>query len=198
MEPYYQRNIVVNNKKFTYKGIFRSDELFRHINKLLEERGYEKREKKTEQLVTEQGSKFHMELRPFKDKVAYVRLMIKLKIDIDNITHVVEEREGVPLGFDNGQITVSFDSWVLTDYENRWGMKPFMYLLKGIINKFLYTFPQEASFPGELVGDTAFFYVQIKKFLDAYSPKKIKMQSEDQVRQEIEKEIVAEQKLQHA
>ena len=57
MEPYYEGNLVINNRELIYKGIFRVDDLFREINMALQERGYTPREKKSEELVTEAGRK---------------------------------------------------------------------------------------------------------------------------------------------
>ena len=55
METNFERNLIINNRELAYKGIFRVAELFSTINRALEEKGYTKREKKTEEIVTESG-----------------------------------------------------------------------------------------------------------------------------------------------
>ena len=195
MEPQFQKNLIVNNKQLKYKGIFKADELFRTINQALDEKEYEKREKKTEELVTEKGRQLRLELRPIKEKTTYVFLMIKIKVDLDNVTDIVLDRDGIMERFHNGDVTVTFDSWILTDYEHRWGMRPYVYFIKGLINKFLYTWPQEAAFPGEVAGDTAQVYVAIQKLLNSYSPKDGRQPTEEEVRRKIQEEMQNEQEM---
>ena len=115
-----EKNLVVNNKELTYSGIFRVDDIFTTINKALEAKGYTKREKKSEELVTPLGRLLSLELRPYKEVSNYMTLMIKIKIALDNVTETVEDGKK----FQKGDVHISFDAWSLTDYEHRWGMKP--------------------------------------------------------------------------
>ena len=194
MEPYFEKNLIVNNRTLTYKGFFRVEELFHVINESLEHRHYEKREKKTEELVTDTGRRTHIELRPYKDIVHYGRVQIVMRITLDNMTETVEESGGMKHTFNNGDATIVFDGWVLTEYEHRWTMKPAIYFLKGMINKYVYTFPLEASFPGTVAGDVGYVYGQIKKLLDSY---KVEMgqkiftdgEAMSRVQQEMEREV---------
>ncbi len=189
LEHMYERNLVINNRELHYKGIFIANELFSVINRALEEKGYEKREKKTEEIIAQTGKKTYVELRPYKEKTNYAVLMIKMKITLDNITEMVETVRNEKRRFHNGEISVIFDSWILTSYEGRWGMKPVVYFLKGIINKYFYTFPLEKSFRGELVADTAYVYAQIKKLLNTYKVEAGKAVKEEDVRRKVEEEM---------
>ncbi|PIN74039.1 hypothetical protein COV20_02930 [Candidatus Woesearchaeota archaeon CG10_big_fil_rev_8_21_14_0_10_45_16] len=188
-QHHYEQNLLVNGKTLHYRGIFRSDEIFSIINRALEQKGYEKQEKRTEELVTEEGKRSYIELRPSKKKTNYAILMIKIKVTMDNMTEVVEELKGQKRKFDQGNLTVVFDSWLLTDYHYRWNMKPLVYFIKGVINKYVYRFPLEASFPGELVGDTAYIYAQIKKLLDSYKFESGKVAQEKDVMKMVAEEI---------
>ncbi len=192
MDYSYEKNLIINNRELRYSGILRVDELFQRINRALEERGYQKREKKTEEVVTEAGRRTYIELRPRKVKSNYAQFGIKIKITLDHITEVVEEVQGVKKKFQRGDLLLVFDAWILTDYENRWSMKPLAYFLKGIINKYLYTFPLEAGFPGELVGDTAYIYAQVQKLLQSYNPTVVKVAKEADIVKEMEKQVLAE------
>ncbi len=187
---FYEKNLIINNRELKYKGIFRVDDLFHTINQALKEKQYEKSEKKTEEIVSEAGKKTYLELRPFKMKTNYVIFEIKIKITLDNVTETVEEVHGVKKKFQNGDVSIVFDSWVMTDYENRWTMKPVVYFLKSIINKYLYTFPLEASFPSELASDTAHIFVKIQKLLQSYKYESGKVIKEADVVKEMAKEIV--------
>ncbi|MBI2103325.1 hypothetical protein HYT55_05765 [Candidatus Woesearchaeota archaeon] len=187
-----EKNLIINNRELRYKGVFRVEELFSTINKALQEKGYEKNEKKTEEVVSEEGKKTHIELRPYKVKTEYVMLMIKIKITLDAVTETVETVHGVKQKFQSGDVLVVFDAWLMTDYENRWTMKPLVYFLKSFINKYLYTFPLEAGFAGELTGDTAHVYAAIKKLLQSYKYQAGKAVREEDVRKEMEREVEKE------
>lgn len=189
IETHCEKNLVINNRQLTYQGIFLTDELFSTINRALEVRGYEKREKKTEEIVTEDGRKTYIELRPYKEKSNYAALMIKIKITLDKVTDIVETMHGIKHQFQRGDVEIVFDAWSLTDYEARWGMKPWAYFMKGIINKFVYKFPLERGFIGELGSDTAYIYAQIKNQLNSYTPKSEKRAKEEDVRRKVEEEI---------
>ena len=196
LDTHCEKNLIINGRDLKYKGIFQVTELFSTINRAIEEKGYLKQEKKTEELVTVGGKKTSVELRPYKEKTRYITLMIKMRITLDHITEVVEEIDGEKKKFQKGDVDIIFDAWTLSDYEERWGMSPVVYFLKGFINKFIYTFPMEAGFTGELGNDTAFIYGRIKKVLNSYRHETSGMAKEDDVRkkvsQEMEKELMEE------
>ena len=191
-EVQYEKNLIINGRALTYKGIFREDELFSAINRVLEERGYEKREKKTEEVVTEGGRRTYVELRPFKELSNYIVLQIKMKITLDNVTGKIEEVNGEKKKFQQGDVHIVFDAWELTDYQSRWGMKPFVYFMKGFINKYVYTMPIEAGSKGVLAGDTAFIYGAIKKMLNAYKLEVGKGPKEEDIRRQMEEDVKKE------
>jgi hypothetical protein len=197
LNTHTEKDLVINNRELLYKGIFRVEELFSLINRVLEVQGYTKREKKSEETVTPDGRQAYIELRPYKVKTEYVTLMIKLKIILDNVTETFEEVDNLKQKFQQGDVTIIFDSWSLTDYQGRWNMKPWVYFMKGMVNKLIYQFPKESGFRGELMQDTAYLYARIKRLLDSYSPKQKQQVSEEEIRmqvqQDIQKEIQAQQ-----
>ncbi len=188
-EQEYERNLIINNRELVYKGIFRHEELFAVINTALEEKGYHKQEKKSEELVTPEGKKVYVELRPYKEKTNYYVLMIKIKVLLDNVTEIVETVAGEKRKFQKGDVTIIFDSWTMTDYEHRWGMRPLVFFIKGFINKYIWPLPLESGFVGELVSDTAYIYARIKKLLTSYNPVAGALPVEEEVRKQIAREI---------
>lgn len=204
LETHCEKNLVINGRELKYSGIFRPDELFAAINQALRERGYERREKKTEETVTVAGRRTLIELRPYKEKTSYVALMLKIRIVLENVTETVlapprqarsgQDRPGPSPKekFQQGDLLLIFDAWSMTDYEARWGLKPWAYFLKGLINKFIYTWPAEAGFTGELIGDTAYVYARAKKLLQSYQPEKARPPVEEEIRRRTAEELLAE------
>ena|SRR3989338_5097226 len=186
-----EQNLIINQRELRYKGIFRSSEIFRTINHALEELGYNKKEKKTEELVTETGKRTTIELRPDKVKTSYFKLYIKIRIILDNVTLISIEKAGQVITYEQGDVLIIFDSWVLTDYADRWNMKPLIYFLKALINKYIYKFPLESGFVGELVSDTATIYARLKKLLNSYKIEAGAVPSEAEVMKLNEEDIKA-------
>ena len=163
------------------------------INKSLDESGYKRIEKKSEELVTSAGRMLSLELRPYQFLTDYIILMIKIKIVLDNVTETTKEVNGTIRKFQEGDVSISFDSWLITDLEGRWGIKPWVYFLKGLINKFIYRLPLEGSAPGKLVGDTAHIYVNLMRLFNSYKGRSEVKVSEEKVRLEMQAEIEKEQ-----
>jgi hypothetical protein len=184
-----EKNLIINHKKIEYHGIFRTDELFAALNRALQEKGYTKREKKSEELVTPSGRLLQMELRPFKPVTQYMNLMIKIHLTFDNVTETTKEISGIKHRFQEGDVMIYFDAWSMTDYEGRWGVKPLNYFLKGVIHKYLYKFPLEEGFIRQLVGDTVYIYNQVRNLLQSYEGKKVKPLLEQEILKNVEEEM---------
>ncbi|MBU0470770.1 MAG: hypothetical protein KKA62_04090 [Nanoarchaeota archaeon] len=193
LDTHLEKNLIVNSKELEYKGFFRSEEIFRIINKALEEKGYVKREKKSEELVTPAGKMLQLELRPYKIKSNYITLMIKIRVTLDNVTETLKEVEGKKQKYESGDVLIIFDAWSLTDYQSRWGMKPIVYFLKGVFNKFVYGLKFEKSTISELGGDTAYIYAQLKKLFKSYQDKKEETVSEEEVKSKVIEEMKNEE-----
>lgn len=185
----YEKELIVNNKELIYDGIFKADEIFALINKTLEERGYTKNEKKSEELVTPLGRMHILELRPYKEITKYALLMIKIKISLDNVTEAKEESQGQFGLFQKGDVKIAFDAWVMTDYQHRWGMKPFVFFMKGIINKFVYKTPIENNLASQVGSDTVYIFSELRKLLKSYTGKEERFSSEEDVKREIAKDV---------
>jgi len=172
-----EKNLVINNRTITHQGIFRVDELFNTINSVIEKLGYKKQEKKTEETVFPSGKRTYVELRPFKSKTNYVKLMIKIKVDLDKVIETTKEVDNVKRNFQQGNVNIVVDAWSVTDYESRWGMKPLFFFLKAIANKYVYHFPSEENFIDELKSDTNYLTDQIKALLKLYKYQVLKEES---------------------
>ena len=188
-ETHWEKELVINNRELKYNGNFRVDDLFSALHKALEERGYLQREKRSEETVQEAGRNSYVELRPYKMKTNYLALMVKIKITLENITETVEKKNGSSKSLQHGEVSVAFDSWILTDYQYRWGMKPWAYFVKGWIHKYIYATPLEGNAKTELAADTAYFYGRVRKVLHSYGGEEQALPSEEEVKQKMAAEM---------
>ena len=163
-----EKRLVINHLKLSYEGIFDFAELLKVIGRSVEERGYKKHEKRFEEFVGPEGKNIFVELRPAKTKTEYYSLMIKIRMDLKNVKEITREVDGMPTHFQQGDIDMTFDAWTTTEYDQRWGMKPWFYFVKAVINKFVYKFPMEESFIGEVATDTRYVRDQVKAHLSLY------------------------------
>ncbi len=163
-----EKNLVINGLEIRYSGIFNFDEFYGFLNHVLEERGYHKHEKRFEETVKPTGKDLFIELRPVKTKTSYFSFMLKIRIEIKNIKEVTVTVSDQPASFQEGDIFILFDAFATTDYDQRWGMNPVPYFIKGFIHKYIYHFKLEEGFMGEVAGDCKYVHQQVKAHLNLY------------------------------
>lgn len=161
-------NLIIDNKEFSYRGIFSVDDLLRKINQLTDQHGYQRVEKKTEETVTSEGKELYLELRPFKTKTNYVMLWLKIKLHLTNMTDTVKELPRGKRVLQQGDVHLVLDAWTMTDYSSRWGQRPITFFLKAVVNKYLYKFPLEESFLREIAGDGTTIFNELQSYVANY------------------------------
>jgi len=184
-----EKNLLINNKKITHHGVFRTSELLSEIRHALDEKGYAYAEKKNEELVTTEGRLLQLELRPVKQVSPYMQFMVKIRISLDNITETTKEVSGVKQKYQQGDLVIAFDAWSITDHEGRWGLTPFSYFIKSFIHKYVYKFRVEEDILRQLVSDTAYVYAKVRELLQSYQGKKIAPMKEAEIMKKVEEEI---------
>lgn len=159
-----EKKIVIDGLELHYEGLFDLNDLLATIDKYSEEKGYVKREKRRQEIVTPSGKEFSIELRPTKIKTEYYVLMIKLRINITNMKEVEVLKNNVKTRMNEGKINMIFDAWVLTDYRKRWEQKPGFYFLRALVDRYIYKVYSEKYY-GEVIDDTHFLHTNIKSYL---------------------------------
>ena len=196
VDAHGERRLVINNRVLSYTGIFHISELFSRINSALVEKGYTLREKRNEEVVTENGRNIFLELRPYKEMSDYILLLIKIRITLRNVTEQVQTLDGQTYRFDKGDVEIAFDAWSYTDFGDRWGGKALPYAISGIINKFFIAIPSLDNHMGTVSGDTGYVYGQVKSLLSSYRRRDSSYVPEEEIRKKIQEEVEkAEEKI---
>ncbi|MEK6939295.1 MAG: hypothetical protein AABX31_01060 [Nanoarchaeota archaeon] len=185
-----EKNLLINNKKISYQGIFRTDELLSVLRHALKEKGYEYAEKKNEELVTPEGRLLQLELRPVKQVSSYMQFMVKVRMALDNVTDITKEVSGVKQKYQQGDVVIAFDAWSITNHEGRWGLTPFSYFMESFIHKYVYKFKIEEDLLRDLVSDTAYVYAKVRDLLQSYQGKKIPPLKEAEIMKKVEEEFL--------
>ena len=184
-----EKNLVINNRRFVYSGMFSFHDLVTVINNATDEKGYTRAEKRNEEVVTDVGKNIYLELRPTKKKTNYVKLWMKIKINLRTVTQKSQEFEGHKRIFEQGDVEIIFDSWVYTDWEDRWGQGPFTFFMKAFIHKWFYKLPLEVGFTSELTEDTAYTYNKIRRLFKTYRKQDTSFTFEKDVKQSVAQDI---------
>ncbi|MBI1968355.1 hypothetical protein HYS49_00430 [Candidatus Woesearchaeota archaeon] len=192
MKTSHEKNLVINNRELRYHGPFRTEDLFRAINKVLEGRQYSKREKKTEESVQPEGKNTFIELRPWKEKTPEVTLMLKIKMDLQNVREALVEKEGHKQKMQQGDVLVALDAWLLTDYEHHWRMHPITYFLRAMANKFLYKSREDRQIMAELQSDAGAVTAAVQGLFKSYGVQKERSLHEETVRKTVAEELSKE------
>jgi hypothetical protein len=162
-----ERRLVVDHMKLNYEGLFNVHELYMLIDRWLREKGFDKRELKNQEHVKPDGKYVELELAPWKKITDYARHVIKISIRMNRLKEVVVEHDGRHYKMMNGAVTMSFDGYLDTDYEDRWEQKPFYFFLRTLFDKWIYR-TYSTEYEELLVENVTQLQQTIKSFLNLY------------------------------
>jgi hypothetical protein len=165
-----EREPVVDKYKIKYEGLFSSRELYKLIDVWFEDRGYEKKEMRNVEIVKPEGKYVQIDLEPWKCYTDYAKFVIKIKYMLTDLKEVEIEKDNVKVKLNQGKILLIFDSWVETDYFNRWETKPLFFFLRTVFDKYIYK-PYTMGYRSKCREDTMTLITQIKSFLNLYQNK---------------------------
>jgi len=160
-----ERVVVVDKYRVIYEGLFNFFELYKMISYYFEEKGYDKREKKNIESVSENGKYIELLFQPWKKITDYARSVLQLQIIVDDMKDVYVERDGLKVKVNQGKITFVFDAYLETDYENRWEKKPGLFFIRTLFDKYFYK-PFTTNLEAEIKLDFDTLVDQIKGFLN--------------------------------
>ena len=162
-----ERQIIVDHLRLVYEGLFDITQLYTLINEWMREKGYDKKERKNVESITPNGKYLELELEPWKKITDYAKFVLKLRIIMKDIKDVEVERDGSKVKLNQGHITIVFDGYFETDYENRWEQKPTFFFIRTLFDKFVFK-PYTERFKGRLIGEVNELHSLVKGFLNLY------------------------------
>jgi len=162
-----EREVIIDKYRVTYEGLFNALDLYTIIDEFLEDKGYDKREKKNIERVTKDGKYIELWLEPWKKLTDYAKSVILVRIIMSEVKEVEIEKEGVKVKMNQGKIQFVFDAYLETDYENRWEMKPIFFFLRTIFDKFIFK-SYMIGYRNEIRSDANQLIVTIRSYLNLY------------------------------
>jgi hypothetical protein len=162
-----ERRIVIDNLVLQYEGLFDVRELYLMIDKWLRQKGYDKFEKRNYEHVLKDGKYIEIELEPWKKFTDYAKIVINMYIHMHNVKEVVVKKDNVDVKMNQGRIRIRFIGFLVTDYMHKWEGKPVYYLLRAMMDKWVYRVTTD-KFESAVSDDVKHLYQNIKAFLNLY------------------------------
>src|SRR3989344_3179423 len=162
-----ERRLVVDHLRIKYEGLFNATELYKLIDKWLNEKAFDKRELRNQEHVKPDGKYVELVLMPWKKISDYARHVIRLEIRVFNLKDVVIERDGQRVKMNQGRMDILMDAYLDTDYEDRWEQKPFYFFMRTLFDKFIYR-TYSTQFEELLVENVTQLHTVMKSFLNLY------------------------------
>ncbi|MBR9676709.1 hypothetical protein GOV04_01035 [Candidatus Woesearchaeota archaeon] len=135
-----EKTIVVDEKTVSFEGLFNLQDLFKVVNDWIYDKGYYGEEKKHEEIAEEHGKTINLKIEVPKPLTDYAKSVIEITFKAANITEEVIELDGHKTKLSKGSITLKLMASLITDYEDRWEGKPWMFLVRLFVDKFVYKF----------------------------------------------------------
>jgi len=166
-----ERDELVHHHKITYEGIFSVAELFNIVDDFFAKKSYTRREILNQEMVKPEGKHievFHEFYRLVSD---YIRKVIQVRLILTNVKEVETTIGKAKVKLNQGKVQIVFNVYLETDWEGRWGSKPIYYVIKTILDKFVFK-PFTGGYKAEILDDFQHVSSNIKSFLNLYRYKK--------------------------
>lgn len=163
-----ERRLVVDHMKFSYSGLLDVSEFYSFIDKWFKAQGFAGREQIAQDHLKPNGRYIELVIQPWKKRNDYIRHVVKVRIRMLHLKDKIIETDGHKHKLQKGEVNVTIDGYMETDYEDRWEQKPFYFFLRTTFDKFFYKSPNKEN-EGELAGAVSKFNHDAKAFLNLYA-----------------------------
>ena len=134
-----ETEIVVEEERISYEGIFSVQELYRLIDEWLLDKGYTKSEPKHTESAKPEGKYVEVVLEPYLELTEYAKSYIIIRMQLSEIKDVtIETSEGVKQKLNQGKVLLTISGMLETDAEGRWESKPIFMFIRTIYDKYIY------------------------------------------------------------
>lgn len=133
-----EKKFVFEKMTLSYEGLFNLYELFQMIDTWLRKKGFDKREKRNNEFISETGKDIEVVLEPWKKVSDYINMKFKIDIHFSEVKEVIVEKDGAKIRLNKGRAVIVIDGWLETDYEGAWQSRPDYFFLRTIVDKFVY------------------------------------------------------------
>lgn len=134
-----ERRAIVEEKKLHYKGIFSTSEMYELIEAWFADNGFSEREEVEHmEKITKSHKTVEILYYPVKKLSSYSKAEVRMMIEIDNLKRSVVEVDGRKLTMSEGDLTITFDGFLVTDFDGRYDiLEPKYFVWRTFFDKLL-------------------------------------------------------------
>jgi len=162
-----EKQIIAPAITVSYEGLFNVFELYKILDEWQKKHNYDKTEKESIEYIKPEGKYIELSLEPSRKESDYVKFVIKIHIRMDNIKETVVEIDEQKERMQEGKISITFEGWIETDYEEAWHTKAGIYFLRILVDKYVYKL-YTSKFAEGLKAEVNELSTQVKSFLNLY------------------------------
>ncbi len=157
----------VGSTSVQYEGIFDVYELYKILDDWQKKNNYDKTEKESVEFVKPEGKYIELHLEPYRKETDYVKFVVKIDMIMENVKDIVIEVDDEKKNINEGKVSINFESWLISDYEEAWHTRPGIYFLRVLVDKYIYKI-YTGKFAGKLKQEMNDLVTQAKSFLNLY------------------------------
>ena len=161
-----EKKQVLYDLRTTYSGPFVVEDFYAEVDNWIQEKGYEKEQKKKMEHVTKNGKKIEwvIEIHHHFDDLHYG--IIVMRALFDNIKEVVVKKDGKKIMLNNGDALVNIDGFLQTHIHGSFfQVKPIYYFIRTVIDKYIYNF-WTLKYDGFVGGECHELFKRIRAFFN--------------------------------
>ncbi|MFH1174934.1 MAG: hypothetical protein V1725_07400 [archaeon] len=167
-----ERKRISGTDNIEYEGFFDLKKTFKVLIDWFTERGYERHDQLNAHNAMESGNEMSLYLIFFKKISDYAKVQIDIFISVYNAKDIEVQVDKHKERMQQGKIKLSFDCFLITDYENKWESQPMMFFLRTVFDKFFfkiytYHYEEEAREDGREAMHEVKSFLNLHKYLAA-------------------------------
>ena len=161
-----ERRTIVSGRVLRYSGTFNAKELYELIDQWFEEQGFSDRDEIEHiEKITKNKKEVEIFYQPTKKVSDYAKIELRLIITISNLVRKVVEINGRSVGANEGDLEITFDGFLTTDFENRSENEPKHFLWRTVVDKFLKR-NVSSEFETMISGNIQELYTHLRTYLE--------------------------------
>lgn len=163
--------LPVISKSISYSGLFSVRELFKLVDDWLAQGGWDRIESSHTEVVTEKGKEIKVSLEPEKKVSDYIKFIIYIDLELTEVEDVVVKKGKKSIPLSKGNVDISIDAKLVTDYDGKWVQSPVHLMIKAFYDKFIKK-SEIDEFKAKLEKDVTHLNEQIKAHLNLFQYRK--------------------------
>ena len=142
-----EKKVIVDGLRLSYNGPFDVVEFYKKVEDWIRSRGLERETKKKLEHVTPTGKKIEWFIECWKTVRHHIKPVIRVRAVFNNVKEVDVIKEGHTVKLNQGNVLIILDSFLETEFEGRWQLKPWYYFIEAMIDKYIWRIKERFDEP---------------------------------------------------